>query len=454
MTELLFPEIDEAAVAAAPPPAVSPRTEIATAAAPLDLAKLDLTEVALSSFGPWRGAVAQARSTLTGLVLDLSTQTKVDEAKSLRFRLVGQPRADVRKVSKALKSKLASVSKAIGAEEEAAVKAWDDAEALISPQIDARQAELDAERIERERIAAEAAAAAAAAESARIVRHNLALDTLKAYPTKAAGASAEKIAQGIAYLQAKTIGDDWQEFAPAAEAAKQEAIAALKALHAKALQAEADAAERSRLQALAEAQAAELAKLRAAAEERERAERQDREAKEAADKAEAERVAAEEAAATAIAEAQRKAALDAEIAASLATMPKTPADDCAGQAPQAATPGTDPTGTTPDPVHPAAEAPPPAPEAVERPMTAEEATDFGALGAPESVEGPEVDLPEVAHIRLGAINNELGIDLTSSFIRDKLGITGTRVQAAWLYTDTQRRDILVGLILRIERLLA
>ena len=138
----------------------APRTEVALAsAAALDLAKVDLTDVALAQFGPWRKDVAAAVANIGTLALDLSNQARIDEAKTLRFRLIGQPRADIRKVSKELKSKLAKVSKAIGAEEEAAVLAYDEAEKPLTQQIDEAQAKLDAEkeakrRAEEERLQA------------------------------------------------------------------------------------------------------------------------------------------------------------------------------------------------------------------------------------------------------------------------------------------------------------
>ena len=97
---LEFPPIDEtmaeqtrSAVVAAPEPA----QDLAT----MDLATMDLKTIALSGFYPHSRQAEEAKAALTGLVLDLSNQARIDEAKSLRWRLIGQPMADVRKLKDA-----------------------------------------------------------------------------------------------------------------------------------------------------------------------------------------------------------------------------------------------------------------------------------------------------------------------------------------------------------------
>lgn len=95
----------------------APRTDVAKAASTaVDLKKVDLTDVALAQFGPWREDVAGTVANIATLALDLSNQARIDEAKSLRHRLINLPMADIRKVSKALKSKLTKVSKSVGEE--------------------------------------------------------------------------------------------------------------------------------------------------------------------------------------------------------------------------------------------------------------------------------------------------------------------------------------------------
>ena len=124
-----------------------PQTE--APALPTDLKRIDLQAVALAQFGDWRTDVAAARKNLGTLALDLSIPARIAEAKSLRERVINAPRAQVRKVSKALKSKLATVSKTIGAEEDAAVLAYDEAETLITPQIEAAEQRIEDERLKK-----------------------------------------------------------------------------------------------------------------------------------------------------------------------------------------------------------------------------------------------------------------------------------------------------------------
>lgn len=122
-----------------------------------DAAKIDLQTVALAKFGDWRPAVAKVRADLSSLALDLSNQSRIAEAKSLRQRVINVPIADARAASKALKSKLTAVSKAVGAEEEAIVAAYTDAGQILTTQIDEAEAKIEAEKAEKARQEAERA---------------------------------------------------------------------------------------------------------------------------------------------------------------------------------------------------------------------------------------------------------------------------------------------------------
>lgn len=244
MQDTPLPEISDSRdePAAAQVPALKP-----TAA--LDIENLDLSALAVSKFGDWRGNVATARKTLDGAVHDLTTQAKVDEAKSLRFRLIGRPRADARKVSKALKSKLAATSKVVGAEEEAAVAAYDAAEMLISPQIDARETELAAEKAAAEQLEAE-----------RIAKHQDGLAKIRSFLGYCQGLPAVRIALGIEQLQGQVYGEDWQEFAVPAAIEQRSTLEAMRTLHAQTVERE---AEDARLEAERKAEAARLEAQRA-----------------------------------------------------------------------------------------------------------------------------------------------------------------------------------------------
>jgi hypothetical protein len=147
---LEFPAIDTAA------PAPSHKTELATASTQaIDIATVNLTDLALAKFGPWREQTKTAKAEFASLALNLSTQTAIDDAISLRNRKIKQPLADARKTAEALKSKLAAVSKAVGAELPLIEAGWADAASAITPRIEAAQKALDDAKAEAARKEAE-----------------------------------------------------------------------------------------------------------------------------------------------------------------------------------------------------------------------------------------------------------------------------------------------------------
>ena len=448
------------------PTDAAPRTEVATAAAAaLDLTKIDLTDVALAQFGDWRAKVSEVRTNLRTLALDLSTQAKVDEAKSLRHRLIGQPRADARKVSKELKSKLAQVSKAIGAREDEIVQAWDEAETLITPQIESRQTALDAEKAERARIEREAAEAHAArlATIAGYVEHCRAPDM-----------TAARIGKGIDILTATDVADADNARAVQLADAKCRALDAMWTLHAQATAREAEAARQEAIRAENERVAAENAREAARIAEEAAAIRREAAALEAA-RAESARLEA-----LAVANREYLAREAEELARARATLTVgNPADavvtgtqghmlqDCDRGLSMAL-------AGKPDAMQHAREAAesirPDDPDA-EPPMTAEqmgaekpEQLDDAALtpalrpdGTPKPVIRIELDdtppaplppQPEPATIKLGQIQADIP-PLTEAFIK-QLGFEATKDGRATLYTETQRAEILRAYVAYIQ----
>lgn len=229
-----LPVIDETAIAPAP---AGPKTEIAVAAASaIDLAKLNLKDLVIAKFGPWRADVAAVKKNLSTLELDLSTQARVDEAKSLRQRLINQPIADGRKVSKFVRSKLSQAGRDASAEEDALVAAYEAAGNLITPKINEAQDRLDTEREAR-----------AEAERERVAKHEAGIATIRGYLQQAQGLTAMRIASGIALLEGMTFGEEWEEFVELAIAARDETLAALRKLHDDTLAAELRAVEEARI---------------------------------------------------------------------------------------------------------------------------------------------------------------------------------------------------------------
>ena len=226
---------------------LEPRTEVATAASTaLDLERLDLTQLALARFGNWRGDVATVTANLGSLALDLSTAAKCKEARSLRQRLIGAPVADARKIAAGIKSKMAATSKAVGLELDIIELAYEEADGLILPKIEAREQELEAERQEKARIEAE-----------RVRVHKERLATIGAYLTacQAPGMTAARIERGIELLKQQTFGPEWEEFQVPAANAQCETLEAMRQLHAQVLGSEQEAARQEAIRLENERQA-------------------------------------------------------------------------------------------------------------------------------------------------------------------------------------------------------
>lgn len=401
METLDFPTIDAAAPV--------PRTEIATAAAgALDLTKIDLTDVALSAFDEAQASATKAKETLTGVVHDLNTPTKLADAKSLRNRLINLPLADARKVSKNLKSKLTAVSAAVGTKLATIEAEFEAAGQLITPQIEAAEAQLAEEkRIRDEK------------EATRKQAHQDQLAVLASYADKAVGLPSERIANGIKMVEGIEIDRAaWEEFADRAVEQRAVTLERMRKLHAEALaaeQLEAQRLENERIAAEQKAEADRLAAERAAFE----AEKTALRAQQAAAQREAEeaamRVRDEQARVERDAALNRQAAQEAATSAP-ASNPAT-ARVCEVSAP-ASPPAAAPMQATPAArvIHPASQA-----------LRSEPPT-----------------------LKLGVIGERLGFALTADFLA-ALGFSPAATdRGAKLFHERQFDDICMALVRHIK----
>ena len=250
MFDTPFPEIQEA-----PAIAPAPRTEVATTTAgAIDLAKIDMAAVVRAQFGPWRETTAKLKAENAKTVLDLSTQSKVNEAKSLRERTINTPVAEARKTCKALKSMLAGASATAGEEVDALVLGYTEAAEPITKQIDAAQARIDAEKAEKARIEREAQE-----------RHTARLQVIASYLTRCQepGMTAERIQKGMDALCEANLDCDNATQAVELAAAQAKALESMRTLHAQTVAREAEAARQEAIRLENERVAAELAAERA-----------------------------------------------------------------------------------------------------------------------------------------------------------------------------------------------
>lgn len=421
----IFPTLDEPEAVATTRQASAVAT---TKPADVALEDIDLQKLALSHFDASDAALAIARQKLVGVVHDLSTATKLAEAKSLRQRLINDPLAEARKVNKGLKAKLTAVSKAVGSRLETIEAGFADVETLITPQIEARDAEVAAEKAERE-----------AKEAARTAAHRANIATLAGYTATAQGKTSAQILtiiNGVSGIN--IIPEQWEEFAVGAEIQKEQTLEALQALFHATKTAEDEAATR-------EAQRVENERIAAALAEQARvlAEKQaELDAKlakiAAAEKAEADRIEAE-------AQAQR----DAEAKAQAEAAARQAAEDEANARAQE---------VAAEALQQVADATPP--EVIADAYAAAPAADMAEItakawalpaGPVTFAEPPAPAADEEPTLTLGAINARFGagFTMTAAFVTDTLGVTpaGTK-KAAVLFRPSQLAAICDALVER------
>lgn len=271
------------------------------------------TEIA--EYTQTEAALAELRHRFEGVIFDVSTTKGDKEARGFRKELVS------------LRTGLEAKRKELKAPALARAKAIDDEAKRITGEILALEAPLD-DQIKAEEARKEAEKEArAAAEARRVAAHQERIAEIRGAIGAAAHASSVLVAEHIGDVERIAIGPDFEEFQGQAQLAKDETLDKLRAMHAAALQREAEEAERRAAQEAEAARLAaereELARLRAEQQEREaqaaaaRAEedRKAREAREAEERAHAEKLAAERAAHEAEMKAKREAQEKAEAEA-------------------------------------------------------------------------------------------------------------------------------------------
>ena len=232
-------------------------TAIATKApAAVTAAPLSIKDAAIAHLRAQEPAIVELAERYREVAFDVSTTKGLNAAKAARLDLRENGRFAIQRGRDATKDLLNDAKKNVEAEAERLIGLVKPVEDNVHAQIEAREAAIKAEK-ER--------------EAARKRAHEERLAALRGYVERAQGMSAARIENIIVALEAIVIdADAWEEFFAQANAAKDETLASLRALHARAQAAEAEAAERDRQRIeqarIAEEQRAEAARLKAAAE--------------------------------------------------------------------------------------------------------------------------------------------------------------------------------------------
>lgn len=186
-----------------------------------------------------------------GVAFDCSTTKGLDSAKAARLELREQGRFKLQRAAEATKTEANDLKRVIDAESARLIAIIKPVEDEVDSQIKAEEERKAAEKAERERLAAELKA-----------HHDGKIATIRACADRARGLPSDRIANGIAQVEALAFGEDCGDFLAQYETAKAETLAAMRTLldEAKAR----EAAEALRLEN--EKVAAELAAQREALE--------------------------------------------------------------------------------------------------------------------------------------------------------------------------------------------
>lgn len=255
LESLPLPEIDPALID-------QPGTAVATVApAVLDLAKVNIHDVVRAQFAALRQNAEAAEKELSTVVLDVSTQAKIDDAISLRYRRTNTPIAEARKLGKGQRSSLSQAGKTSSAEEEEVVGIFTKAGQPLTVQIEAGQKRIDDEK-EAKRLA----------EVARLAALREAItEYLAPGPTQcmADDITAARIGLGIVVYEGLQPLAEWAEVDAFWQSTKAQTLATMRGLQAAAQQREAAAAleaqrlENERIAAEQKAEADRLAVIAA-----------------------------------------------------------------------------------------------------------------------------------------------------------------------------------------------
>lgn len=193
--------------------------------------------------------LAELRTRFEGATFDLTTTAGDKAARAARLELV-KLRTGLEDQRKAHKAPAVEFGKLIDSEAKRLTAEIVALEEPIDAQIKADEQRRENERAERERIAAE-----------RRQKFEGQIATIRGYLEQVKGATSERITRAITFVDAITIGDEWEEFATPAAEAQAETLAAMRALHTETLAAERTALEAEALRVENARQAAKLAEM-------------------------------------------------------------------------------------------------------------------------------------------------------------------------------------------------
>jgi hypothetical protein len=216
------------------------------------LAKLTIKETVLAQFREAETALKGLAEKYRDVAFDVTTTKGMDAAKAARLELRESGRFMVQRAEAKLKVEVNDLKRVVADEAERLV-------AIVRPHEDAIHAQIEAE-IDRKNAEK---AIKAQGEAFRVALHVALIERIRVYVHQAQGLPSERIAKGLALVEAMTFGEECQDHLPLYKATHAETLASLRTLLADAQareEAEARRLENERI-------AAELAAQRKALED-------------------------------------------------------------------------------------------------------------------------------------------------------------------------------------------
>lgn len=219
-----------------------------------NLAPASIKSAVLAQFADAERTVTALADKYRRVAFDCTTARGMADAKAARMDLRENGRYAVQRAESRVKADVNDLKRVMADEVERIVGIVRPVEDAIDQQIKAREEQVAAEKAERDRKAAEEARI----EAERQQRHEDGIATLAGYVGKAKGWSAERMANGIAFVEKIQIDPaHWQEYTERAAKTLAETLEALRTMHAAQVKAEAEAAELAALRAEKAAREAE-----------------------------------------------------------------------------------------------------------------------------------------------------------------------------------------------------
>lgn len=246
--ELNFPTIETEL-----PPTPKPAQSTALAEKPaseIEKTVVSIKDAAIAHLRAKEPAIIALAERYRGVALPLGTPKDLAAGKAARLELRESGRYGINRDRDETKDLLNEAKKHVETEADRLIAIVRPVEDHVHAQIEARETVLAEEKAERERVAAK-----------RRADFEASIARIRGYVAAAKGLPSERIARGIAQVEALAFGEDWAEFASPAAAAQGETVAALRELLASTKAAEAIEAQRVENARIAAEQATERQRL-------------------------------------------------------------------------------------------------------------------------------------------------------------------------------------------------